>query len=69
MEQIMRQMGQNMPESKKNVEINIDHELIQKINIMEKDLRDKYCLVLFILRIARCAETTFNESQCHRYCF
>ncbi len=47
MEQIMRQMGQNMPESKKNVEINIDHELIQKINIMEKDLRDKYCLVLF----------------------
>lgn len=47
MEQIMRQMGQNMPESKKNVEINIDHELIQKINTMEKDLRDKYCLVLF----------------------
>ncbi|STQ85328.1 molecular chaperone HtpG [Helicobacter muridarum] len=47
MEQIMRQMGQEMPEPKKNIEINIKHELIQKINKLEKDLRDKYCLVLF----------------------
>ena len=47
MEQIMRQMGQEMPEPKKNVEININHELIQKIKDMPKDLRDKYCLILF----------------------
>ncbi|RDU72553.1 molecular chaperone HtpG [Helicobacter aurati] len=47
MEQIMRQMGQEMPEPKKNIEINIQHELIQKINTLEKELRDKYCLVLF----------------------
>lgn len=47
MEQVMRQMGQEIPEPKKNIEININHELIQKINKLEKDLRDKYCLVLF----------------------
>ncbi|MDY5950957.1 MAG: molecular chaperone HtpG, partial [Helicobacter sp.] len=38
---------QEMPEPKKNVEININHELIQKIKDMPKDLRDKYCLILF----------------------
>ncbi|RDU60618.1 molecular chaperone HtpG, partial [Helicobacter sp. MIT 14-3879] len=47
MEQIMRQMGQEIPEPKKNIEVNIHHELIQKINKLEKTLRNKYCLVLF----------------------
>lgn len=47
MEQIMRQMGQTMPEAKKNIELNIKHELIQKINKMPKDEQEKYCLVLF----------------------
>ncbi|RDU66214.1 molecular chaperone HtpG [Helicobacter didelphidarum] len=47
MEQIMRQMGQEIPEPKKNVEINIKHELITKINKLDTDLQRKYCLVLF----------------------
>ena len=47
MEQIMRQMGQDVPEPKKNIEININHELIQKIKDMPEDERKKYCLILF----------------------
>lgn len=47
MEQIMQQMGQTMPEPKKNVEININHELVQKMRDMPEDLRKKYSLILF----------------------
>ncbi|MWV62830.1 molecular chaperone HtpG [Helicobacter saguini] len=47
MEQIMRQMGQEMPEPKKNVEINISSPLIAKINALDSTKRNKYALVLF----------------------
>lgn len=47
MEQIMRQMGQPMPESKKNIELNINHELIQKLKDMPQDTQQQYCLILF----------------------
>lgn len=47
MEQMMRAMGQAVPEAKKNVDINISSALIQKINTLDKEKRDKYALVLF----------------------
>lgn len=46
MAQIMRQMGQAAPESKKNIEININNDLIKKINALDKEVKEKYALVL-----------------------
>ena len=47
MGQIMRQMGQEMPEPKKNIELNIGHELIQKLSKLDEAARARYALMLF----------------------
>lgn len=47
MEQMMRQMGQTLPDPKKIVQININHELIKKINCLDSNLQSKYANVLF----------------------
>lgn len=47
MANLMRQMGQSVPDAKKNLEINISHPLIVKINeLQDEDKKQKYAKIL-----------------------
>ena len=47
LDNMMKAMGQKPLPSKYVVEINVNHELIKKVNEMDDSLKDKYCKVLF----------------------